>query len=87
MPLTGKADCWLHGQSRQRASTVTDKWYIDVHALEHRHEQVAHRSLSAIAKVTSGFERATTATGKNMDEVLSEDYVSHFIDKGAMYLW
>ena len=30
---------------------------------------------------------ATTATGKNMDEVMSDDYVRHFIDKGAMYLW
>jgi len=33
------------------------------------------------------FGVATTATGKNMDEVMSDDYVRHFIDKGAMYLW
>jgi len=30
---------------------------------------------------------ATTATGKNMDEVMSDEYVQHFIDRGAMYLW
>lgn len=30
---------------------------------------------------------ATTATGKNMNEVMSDDYIQHFIDRGAMYLW
>ncbi|CAM2068527.1 Radical SAM protein [Sulfidibacter corallicola] len=30
---------------------------------------------------------ATTATGKNMDEVMSDEYVRMFIDRGAMYLW
>ncbi|MFZ5833224.1 MAG: radical SAM/SPASM domain-containing protein [Planctomycetota bacterium] len=30
---------------------------------------------------------ATTVTGANLDEVLSDDYVRHFIRHGAMYLW
>lgn len=33
------------------------------------------------------FGVATTATGLNMDEVMSDEYVQHFIDQGAMYLW
>lgn len=37
------------------------------------------------AKVLFGI--ATTATGPNMHEVMSDDYVRFFIDKGAMYLW
>jgi MoaA/NifB/PqqE/SkfB family radical SAM enzyme len=30
---------------------------------------------------------ATTVTGQNLDEVLADDYVRHFIQRGAMYLW
>ncbi len=30
---------------------------------------------------------ATTVTSRNIDEVVSDEYVGHFIDKGAMYLW
>ena len=30
---------------------------------------------------------ATTATGKNMGEVMSDEYIRLFIEKGAMYLW
>jgi MoaA/NifB/PqqE/SkfB family radical SAM enzyme len=37
------------------------------------------------AKVLYGI--ATTATGINMDEVMNDLYVEHFIKKGAMYLW
>ena len=33
------------------------------------------------------FGVATTITGKNLDEVLTDHYVQHFIDQGAMYLW
>lgn len=33
------------------------------------------------------FGVATTATGPNMHEVMSDDYVRFFIDQGAMYLW
>lgn len=37
------------------------------------------------AKILFGI--ATTATGLNMHEVMSDEYVQHFIDRGAMYLW
>jgi len=37
------------------------------------------------AKVFYGI--ACTATGKNMDEVMNDLYLEHFIKKGAMYLW
>ena len=30
---------------------------------------------------------ATTITGKNMDEVMSDEYIRWFIDRGAMYIW
>ena len=30
---------------------------------------------------------ATTVTGRNMEEVLTDRYVEHFIERGAMYLW
>jgi MoaA/NifB/PqqE/SkfB family radical SAM enzyme len=33
------------------------------------------------------FGVATTVTGKNLDQVLSDDYVQSFIKRGAMYLW
>ena len=33
------------------------------------------------------FGVATTVTGKNMDEVMSDAYVQSFIDQGALYLW
>lgn len=37
------------------------------------------------AKILYGI--ATTATGSNMDEVMNDLYVEHFIKRGAMYLW
>ncbi len=33
------------------------------------------------------FGIATTATGLNMHEVMSDEYLQFFIDRGAMYLW
>jgi len=33
------------------------------------------------------FGVATTVTGRNLDEVLGDDYVREFIDRGAVYLW
>jgi MoaA/NifB/PqqE/SkfB family radical SAM enzyme len=33
------------------------------------------------------FGIATTATGKNLEEVLSDEFLQHFINKGAMYIW
>jgi MoaA/NifB/PqqE/SkfB family radical SAM enzyme len=33
------------------------------------------------------FGTACTATGLNMQEVMSDDYIQWFIDRGAMYIW
>ncbi|MCH2207553.1 MAG: radical SAM protein [Lentisphaerales bacterium] len=33
------------------------------------------------------FGIATTTTAKNMDEVLSDEYLQYFVDQGAMYIW
>lgn len=47
----------------------------------------ADKGLSRLKKAGVIFGIATTATGKNADEVMSDAYVRHFIDKGAMYIW
>lgn len=33
------------------------------------------------------FGIATTATAKNLDEVMSDAYIEHFIGRGALYIW
>ncbi|MFW6124854.1 MAG: radical SAM/SPASM domain-containing protein [Pirellulales bacterium] len=33
------------------------------------------------------FGVATTVTGRNIDDVMSDDYVAELVDRGAMYLW
>jgi len=33
------------------------------------------------------FGVATTVTGRNLEQVLTDEYVRYFIDRGAMYLW
>ncbi len=43
--------------------------------------------LARLKKAGLFYGIATTATGKNMDEVMSDAYVRHFIDRGALYLW
>jgi len=45
------------------------------------------KGLSLLKKNKLFYGVATTVTGKNMEEVMSDDYVQHFIDRGAMYLW
>ena len=45
------------------------------------------RGLALLKKYKLFYGVATTATGKNMDEVMGDEYVQHFIDRGAMYLW
>ena len=47
----------------------------------------ADKGLTRLKDAGVIFGIATTATGKNMDEVMSDEYVRHFIDKGAMYIW
>jgi len=44
-------------------------------------------SLACLKRQKLLFGIATTVTGRNMDEVLSDDYVRYFIARGAMYLW
>lgn len=57
----------------------------------------ARRGQGVYAAAMEGIERlhqakilyglATTITGQNLDDVLCEEYVGQFIDRGAMYLW
>jgi len=47
----------------------------------------ANEGLDRLKKAGILFGIACTATGMNMDEVMSDEYVQHFIKKGAMYIW
>ncbi len=49
--------------------------------------EAADKGLELLRKNKVIFGVATTATGKNFSEVMSDSYVEHFIKKGAMYLW
>ena len=49
--------------------------------------EAAMEGLERLRQAKILFGIATTATGPNMSEVMSDDYVRFFIDKGAMYLW
>ena len=57
---------------------------------DRRGEGVFQSAMEGIARLQKKkilFGVATTVTGKNVDEVMSDQYVEHFIDSGAMYLW
>ena len=47
----------------------------------------AEKGLERLRKAGILFGTACTATGKNMEEVLSDEYVRWFIAQGAMYIW
>lgn len=47
----------------------------------------ADEGMDRLKKAGILFGVACTATGLNMDEVLSDAYIEHFIKKGAMYIW
>ncbi len=47
----------------------------------------AMEGMARLKKAKIFFGNATTATALNMHEVMSDEYVRHFIDQGAMYLW
>jgi len=47
----------------------------------------AAQGLERLRKHGILFGTACTATGTNMDEVMSDEYVQWFIDRGAMYIW
>jgi MoaA/NifB/PqqE/SkfB family radical SAM enzyme len=49
--------------------------------------QAAVEGLAELKKNKMLFGIATTVTGKNMEEVLTDEYVRRFVDSGAMYLW
>jgi MoaA/NifB/PqqE/SkfB family radical SAM enzyme len=68
---------------------------VSIDGLEHRNDdrrgpgvfQAAMEGLGRLQQKKILFGVATTVTGENLDEVLSDRYVEHFIDRGAMYLW
>jgi MoaA/NifB/PqqE/SkfB family radical SAM enzyme len=47
----------------------------------------ANEGLDRLKKAGIIFGIACTATGTNMQEVMSDEYVQHFINKGALYIW
>jgi MoaA/NifB/PqqE/SkfB family radical SAM enzyme len=49
--------------------------------------QAAMEGLERLRRAKLLFGVATTVTGCNLDEVLSDDYVQRFVAAGAMYLW
>ena len=49
--------------------------------------QAAVEGLDRLKRRKILFGVATTVTGQNLDEVLSDRYVQYFVDRGAMYLW
>ncbi|MCZ7644249.1 MAG: radical SAM protein [Planctomycetota bacterium] len=49
--------------------------------------EAAQKGLARLKQAGIMFGVATTATGKNMTEVMSDDYVRHFIQAGAQYIW
>jgi MoaA/NifB/PqqE/SkfB family radical SAM enzyme len=49
--------------------------------------QAAMEGLGRLKRNKILFGVATTVTGQNLDEVLSDRYVEHFIERGAIYLW
>ena len=49
--------------------------------------EAASEGLDRLKKAGILFGTACTATGMNMDEVMSDEYIQYFIDKGAMYIW
>ncbi|MEM8961793.1 MAG: radical SAM protein [Acidobacteriota bacterium] len=49
--------------------------------------KAAHEGMDKLKDAKLFYGVATTATGLNMHEVMSDDFVEHFVAKGAMYLW
>lgn len=47
----------------------------------------AHEGLQRLKSERIFYGIATTVTAKNLDDVLSDEYIQHFVDQGAMYLW
>ena len=45
------------------------------------------KGLQRLRKAKLLYGIATTTTGKNMDEVMTDAYLDHWIKRGAMYIW
>ncbi len=77
----------------RRAGNVTPLVSIDGFQLDNddrRGDGVFATAMEGLAQLKRQkilFGVATTVTGRNMTEVLSDQYVEHFIDAGALYLW
>ena len=57
---------------------------------DRRGQGVFQKAMEGLARLKQRkilFGVATTVTGKNMDEVLTDEYVRQFVRRGAMYLW
>lgn len=80
-------------QRLRRAGNVTPLVSIDGFEAdndERRGEGVFEAAVGGLAELKKQkvlFGVATTVTGRNMEEVLTDEYVREFIDRGAMYLW
>lgn len=49
--------------------------------------EAAEEGMARLKKNKVLFGIATTITGQNVDEVLTDEYLQWFIDRGAMYIW
>ncbi|MDA8020075.1 MAG: radical SAM protein [Thermoanaerobaculia bacterium] len=49
--------------------------------------QAAMKGLERLKEAKLFYGIATTATGLNLEEVMSDEYVEYFIERGAMYIW
>lgn len=63
---------WKEQNDRQRGAGVWDS---------------AAEGIERLQKAGIMYGIACTATGPNMQEVMSDAYLEHFIKKGAMYIW
>ena len=80
-------------EQMQAAGNVTP--LISIDGFQQRNDD--RRGEGVFETIVEGLERlrrrkilfgvATTVTGQNLDEVLSDQFVRYFIERGAMYLW
>jgi MoaA/NifB/PqqE/SkfB family radical SAM enzyme len=57
---------------------------------ERRGQGVFDKAIEGVARLQQAkmlYGVATVVTGKNLDEVLTDEYVDYFVRRGAMYLW
>jgi len=77
----------------RKAGNVTPLVSIDgmeAHNDDRRGEGVFQAAMEGMARLKRNkmlFGVATTVTGRNLDEVMTDEYVREMIGRGAMYLW